>query len=66
MRFFVPGTDDASKAEELWRGAKTNAEETMSRKISDRRIFSIAYIHNRKNDLAQVGKPDLIPERLLW
>ena len=46
MRFFVPAAKD--EAEAVWVATKKFAEESLRWKISERRIFSIAYQHQDK------------------
>lgn len=58
MKFFVPGTKDEAQAQQIWDGTKKFTEETLSWKVSDRRIFSMAYRDNRENTFVEVGKPD--------
>jgi hypothetical protein len=58
MRFFVPGTEDEAQAQHIWDATKKFAEETLKWKVSDRRIFSLAYTDNRKNTFVEVGKAD--------
>ena len=57
MKFFVPGVKDEAQAQYIWEGTKKFAEETLLWKVTDRRIFSISYIDNRRNVTAEVGKP---------
>ena len=58
MRFFVPAVKDETQAEEVWVSIKKFAEESLRWKISERRIFSIAYQHQDKDYHVEVGKPD--------
>ena len=58
MKFFVPKTKDEVEAQQIWEATKKFAEETMGWKVSDRRIFSIAYRHDGKDSYVEVGKPD--------
>ncbi len=58
MRFFVPAVKDEAEAETVWEATKKFAEEMLGWKISERRIFSIAYRHEGKDYHVEVGKPD--------
>lgn len=58
MRFFVPAVKDEADAEMVWEATKKFAEEMLGWKISERRIFSIAYQHEGKDYHVEVGKPD--------
>ncbi len=58
MRFFVPAVKDEADAEMVWEATKKFAEEMLGWKISERRIFSIAYRHEGKDYHVEVGKPD--------
>jgi hypothetical protein len=56
--FFIPYVDSAAKAEEYWSATKTFMENEHGwRRVTDRRIFRLEYIHNGKNEVAQVGEP---------
>jgi hypothetical protein len=58
MNFFFPGIDSIESAEKFWLATKQFAEETLRWKVTNRRIFSIQYTHNRQNMYAEVGKPE--------
>ena len=58
MEFFVPAAKGGMEAQSVWKATKKFAEETLGWKISERRIFSIAYQHDGKEYYAEVGKPD--------
>ena len=56
MKFFVPGAENALKAEELYEAiCKFNAEQ-MDAKISPRRIYELEGVHNGKPFTAKVGE----------
>ena len=58
IKFFIPVTKDAKEAEAIWEATKRFAEDMLGWEVSDRRIFSIAYRHERQDYYVEVGKPD--------
>ena len=60
MRFFVPGEPDAAKAEGIYAAIKKFASQVTSADVSDRRIFRITFLEDRKTVQAEVGKRDPI------
>ena len=58
MKFFVPHAETKEKEETLYEGIKQFAKETLGWKVTDRRIFSIRYVHNGKEYYAEVGKTE--------
>lgn len=55
MRFFLPYADDA-ETESAYAAIKAFAEETTGWKVSDRRVYRIAFVHEGKPYTAEVGK----------
>jgi|GEM_PF-442149 len=56
-RFFVPGARDREQAERVWQSTR----EFMRRqgfRTSDRRIYSIQYVHNGEDCFDKVGEKD--------
>lgn len=58
MKFFIPHTDDEKHAENVYEAIKKFAKESTGWNISDKKIFSIRYIHNGKEYYAEVGKKE--------
>jgi hypothetical protein len=58
MRFFTPLTEEADKTEQVLNKVRTSAASTTGWTVTDRRIFRIAFRHNGKDLVDEVGKPD--------
>lgn len=57
MRFFIPSTKK-SEIDLVYQGMVDFLKDQLRVVISDRKIFSITYIHDKKEILAQVGQLD--------
>jgi hypothetical protein len=57
MKFFIPGAEDAEKAEEVWEATRKFAKETMGWEIGAARIRSMTYKDQGKVVQAIVGQP---------
>jgi hypothetical protein len=58
MKFFIPHTEKPDEAEHVLNAVRTFAATTTGWTITDRRIFRIAFRHNGKDLVDEVGKPD--------
>jgi len=58
VKFFIPAEDNPEKAEGLYQAIKKFAQQNMAWEITDRRIRSIRYRHERKDLVATVGEPE--------
>ena len=56
MKFFVPHAVDQKQANGVWSSTKEYLEKTFGYLISDRRIFSIAYVPRIEELTCEVGK----------
>ena len=50
MKFFIPQKEDEVQTNMVWQATKKFAEKTLNWKVSDRRIFSMAYKHNGRKE----------------
>jgi hypothetical protein len=55
MKFFIPGIDDREQEQRILEAIRINLAEEGGSKLSNRKIFSLHYIHERKKQSAQVG-----------
>jgi hypothetical protein len=60
MKFFVPQTE-VSEYETAYQGILRSVKDQMRMPITDRRIYSINYVHDKKKFRAKVG--DLDPQQ---
>jgi len=58
MKFFIPNIPDPLKAEETYEAIREFNSGEMGTELSDKRIFSIDFLHNLKEYHAEVGKRD--------
>ena len=65
MKFFIPGTKDNQKAQEVFEGIKKFAQETTGWQITNRKIFKIQYYHNNREYIVEVGKLDKITKEIV-
>jgi hypothetical protein len=66
MRFFIPHAKDKEEEIEVYTAVKKFAKENLGWSISDRKIFSIDYVHDGKRYRAEVGKVEnLIGEEVI-
>jgi len=56
--FFIPHVKDKKEAEKVFQGIKKFAKKSVGWEVTDRRIFSLTYLHDRKKYHSEVGKPD--------
>jgi hypothetical protein len=55
MKFFVPGAESPSSAEEIWSDAKARVEEDFGA-VRGRRVFRLDFRHEAKDLVAEVGQ----------
>jgi len=56
MKFFIPAENDVTKAEAVYDSIRKFNTDQMGAKLSARRIYSVAGIHNGKRFTARVGE----------
>jgi hypothetical protein len=57
MKFFVPGAESPSSAEEIWGETRARVEEDFGT-VRDRRVFRLDFRHDAKDLVAEVGQAD--------
>lgn len=60
MKFFIPQVEP-KKCNEVYDEMVKTVKDQMKMPISERKIYSISYVHEKKNWHAEVGQPD--PQR---
>jgi len=58
VKFFIPHAKDKKEAEKVFQGIKKFTKKSVGWDATDRRIFSLTYLHDRKKYHSEVGKPD--------
>jgi len=58
VKFFIPYAKDKKQAEKVFQGIKKFAKKSVGWDVTDRRIFSLTYLHDRKKYHSEVGQPD--------
>jgi len=58
VKFFIPYAKDKKQAKEVFQGIKKFAKKSIGWDVTDRRIFSLTYVYERKKYHSEVGKPD--------
>lgn len=56
MKFFIPHAKNKNEEQSVYESIKKFLSEELGAKFSNRRIFSIGYLHNGKDYYAEVGK----------
>jgi hypothetical protein len=56
MKFFIPDIDDPDLEKKTYEAIKSFAKTTLGWDVSERRIFSITYTHDGRQQYAEVGK----------
>jgi hypothetical protein len=56
MKFFMPGVKDDKTAENLYSGIRKFVFQKIDFELTDRRFFSLDYLHDGKHYVAQVGQ----------
>ena len=56
MKFFIPTAKEDQDAQNIYEATKKFAKETSLWNITDRKIYSIRYVHEGKEYVAKVGQ----------
>ncbi|HET8669686.1 MAG TPA: hypothetical protein VFM05_03380 [Candidatus Saccharimonadales bacterium] len=57
MEFFIPAAKDAEQEQHVYDGIKKFLSEELGAVFSNRKVFSLTYVHEGKDYYAEVGKP---------
>ena len=57
MKFFIPGAESSSSAEQIWNDTRARVEEDFG-KVRDRRVFRLEFRHDARDQVAEVGQVD--------